>query len=231
VKTLLAGLALAAILVTPPAVGAVVLAESTFDNPATTNEGWRVGTLFSASAVDLPFWLFDASTSNGWIEADGLTEWLAFAAPAAFLGDQSSAYGGSLTFDLRLGFMDPGDRPLVVLSDGTTELQFRSVAPPLFVFTAFDVPLLAAAGWQLSDGTGAPGAAATEAQLQEVLSGLTRLRILIDWHASDGGDDITDLDNVSLIAGPTAVPAPATLTLAILGAGVAALLARRRRRR
>ena len=219
------------ILGAPATVLAVVLVQSDFN---VNDEDWRVGTLFSATATTVPFYLKDVSTNNGWIETSGLTPFLAFAAPAAFLGDESGAYGGSLQFDLRIGpfVTQPGDRPLVVLSDGTTELQFRSTTPPLFTFVGFDVPLLASAGWQTSDGTGAPGLPATEAQLATVLGGLTRLRIQADWNSDPGtGDDVTDLDNVRLIAGPSAAaPEPASLTLMAVGVIVLGVrLARKRR--
>jgi hypothetical protein len=219
VKTLLVLLGLGLVLGAPANGVAAIIAQSDFN---VTDEGWRVGTLFSATATTVPFYLKDIPTNNGWIETAGLTPSLAFAAPTAFLGDKSAAYGGSLQFDLRIGpfLTQAGDRPLVVISDGTTELQFRAITPPLFVFVGFDIPSLASAGWEISNGTGAAGSPATEAQLLTVLGGLTRFRIEADWNSNPtAGDDVTDLDNVRLIAGPSAVaPEPASLTLILVGA-------------
>src|SRR5438874_447461 len=123
VKTLLVLLGLGLGLGAPANGLAAIIAQSDFN---VNDEGWRVGTLFSATATTAPFYLKDIPTNNGRVETAGLTPFLAFAAPTAFLGDKSAAYGGSLQFDLRIGpfVTQAGDRPLVVISDGTTELQF-----------------------------------------------------------------------------------------------------------
>src|SRR5438477_2282348 len=138
-RTLVGLLGLGLILSAPATVVAATLAQSDFN---VNEEGWRVGTLFSASATTVPLYLKDIPANNGWIETSGLTPFLAFAAPGAFLGDESAAYGGSLQFDLRIGpfLTQLGDRPLVVISDATTELQFRTTTPALFVFVPFNVP-------------------------------------------------------------------------------------------
>jgi len=233
VRTLLAllGLGVALILDSPVTVVAASIAQSDFN---VNDEDWRVGTLFSTTATTVPFYLKDIPANNGWIETAGLAPFMAFAAPVAFLGDKSVAYGGSLQFDLRIGpfLTQAGDRPLVVISDGTTELQFRTTTPALFVFIPFNVSLLASAGWQTSDGSGAPGGPATEAQLLTVLGGLTRMRIEADWNSDrTAGDDVTDLDNVRLIAGPAGtVPEPASIGLVLVGVIVGGVAAARQRR-
>lgn len=224
-------LALALVGLTAAASHAAILAESTFD---TDDEGWMV----SGTSVATPARLFDPTTSDGWIEAFGFQPLIAFEAPTKFLGNQSAAFGGQLDLELRLGFSDGSGTtdPLVILSDGTTSLQFRSTPPTLFEWTPLTVPLVASAGWQLFDGSGNPGPAASDAQLQAVLGNLARLAVNVDWNApggpTDGGDDITDLDNVRLISGPAApVPEPSTLTLALAGAGALVTAARLRRSR
>jgi hypothetical protein len=225
----LVGLAL--ILAAPATVLATTLVESDFN---VNDEGWRVGTLFSSSdATIVPFYLKDAATNNGWIETGGLTPFLAFEAPAEFRGDESAAYGGSLEFDLRIGpfLTQPGDRPLVVISDGAAFLQFRATTPQLFVFVPFDVPLLASAGWQVADASGTAGPPATEAQLHAVLANLKWLRIEADWNSDPTApDDIaTDLDNVRLVS-PVAAPEPASIYL-IAGGFVAVVIGAVRRHR
>jgi hypothetical protein len=206
-------LGLALILAAPATVLATTLVESDF---SVDDEGWRVGTLFSSTnATIMPFYI-----NTGWIETAGVTPFLAFEAPAKFVGDESAAYGGSLQFDLRIApfLTQPGDRPLVVISDGTTFLQFRATTPQLFVFVPFDVPLLASAGWQLADVSGAAGPPATEAQLQAVLGNLKWLRIEADWNSDPTApDDIaTDLDNVRLLSA-VAVPVPSSIYLIAAG--------------
>jgi hypothetical protein len=203
--TLFALLGLGLMLASPATVRATTLVESDFN---VNNEGWRVGTLFSPDATIVPFYLKEIPTNNGWIETAGLTTFLAFAAPSKFPGNESAAYGGSLQFDLRIGpfLTQAGDRPLVVISNATSttpgiELQFRTTTPPLFVFVPFNVPLLTAAGWQLSDGSGASGPPATEAQLQTVLGSLTRLRIEADWN-SDQPPAMMSVTSTTFVSSP-----------------------------
>ncbi len=225
---LLLGVAL--IFAAPATVIATTLVASDF---SVNDEGWRVGTLFSnTDATIVPFYL---TLNNGVIETAGLTPFLAFEAPAKFRGDESAAYGGSLEFDVRIApfLTQPGDRPLVVISDGTTFLQFRATTPPLFVFVSFDVPLLASAGWQLANSSGAPGPPATEAQLQAVLGSLKWLRVEADWNSDPiAPDDIaTDLDNVRLVSA-VGVPEPASIYLMAVGfliVGVGGAAVRRHR--
>jgi hypothetical protein len=223
VKTLLA-LVLVALATT--ASHAAVLAESTFDAGP---EDWSV----SGTPVSDPLWHFDVATGDGWILAAGFQPLIAFEAPAKFLGDRSAALGGVLDLELRIGWSDGVEGPLVILSDETTSLQYRAVPPPLFVWTPFAIPLIAS-GWQTFDGSGGPGVPASDTQLQAVLGNLVRLAINVDWNApggvDDGGDDITEIDSVRLSSGPAvAVAEPSTLTF-VLGGAVALIAAGRLRR-
>ncbi|MEX2559756.1 MAG: ELWxxDGT repeat protein [Pirellulales bacterium] len=121
---------------------------------------------------------------------------MAFQAPALFLGDQSAAYGGTLHLEQRLLTSDGANYPMVLLSDGTLFLQFRTT-PPGTDWTAYDIPLVVSAGWEVSDlsDTADPDPPATEAQLQQVLGNLTLFNIWADWLT---GSDRVDLDNVRL---------------------------------
>jgi len=81
--------------------------------------------------------------------------------------------------------------------------------------------LTAAAGWEIMNTSGGSGAAATETQLQTVLSNLVFMNFQADWQT---GSDQVDLDNVSL---NTPVPVPASILL--LAPGLAGLAVMRRR--
>jgi len=206
----------------PGVATAGVIVQSTFD---LSDEGWLVGDLFSASGAFIPTYLAIGGNPGGYISTGDFYDWNAYHAPAAFLGNQSAAYAGTLHLDQRILSSDGVDYPMVMLSDGSLILQFRTT-PPGTSWTAYDIPLLASAGWEISDGwSGDPGPAASEAQLQAVLSSLTFLNIEADWQT---GFDQVDLDNVRLESAGAEVPEPASLVL--FGTGLVGLRAWRKRR-
>ena len=90
----------------------------------------------------------------------------------------------------------------------------------------FIVPLVSSPSWRVGTASSAPpgGPVATPAQMQQVLAGLTALRIQADQHA---GEDRTDLDNVALV---TTVPEPAPLGMLGTALALALLRAGRLRR-
>ncbi len=159
-----------------------------------------------------------AGTRAGSFARADLFGWNAFQAPAEFIGDQSAAYGGSLNLDMQALTHDGLNYPMVVIGDGVTSLQFRTL-PPATSWTSYSIPLLASAGWEIANGSGDPGLAATESQLQTVLSGLTFLNFDADW-LSGRVPDRVDLDNVELcsrtgcdVRPPTGVAEPSSLVL------------------
>ena len=131
---------------------AAILVESTFD---AGNEGWTVGDFFVNSGSATPTFLAAGGNPGGFIRTNDLFGWNGYHAPAAFLGNQSAAYGGIFHVDQRILSSDGVDYPMVVLSDGTTSLQFRTT-PPTTDWTPYDISLLASAGWEIADGSGNP---------------------------------------------------------------------------
>lgn len=189
---------------------AAVLVQSTFDTNA---EGWTVGDFGFATGNAAPTFNAAGGNPGGFIRTADQFGFNAYHAPAAFLGNQSAAYGGNFHFDERVLTSDGATYANVVLSDGALKLQFRTPPPASggVIWTSFDIPLLASAGWQLFvDGINA-GAAATESQLQQVLTNLTFLHLDADWQS---GADQVDLDNVRLESRvQNNVPEPSSLAL------------------
>lgn len=116
-----------------------------------------------------------------------------FQAPAAFLGDHSACYGGSLKFDAAQAGTGTafayGD---VVLLGTNLTLVRETPAPPGFDWTPFVIPLQETAGWRKGNLLGAPP---TRAEFQEVLRSLTALRIRGEYRF---GAQTAWLDNVAL---------------------------------
>ncbi|MBI2906080.1 MAG: hypothetical protein HYX92_00345, partial [Chloroflexi bacterium] len=100
-----------------------ILASSTFDSG---NEGWKKvshkgGGPFDSVVEDFGLAEYESSGGNpgGHIATDdrsGDTMW--FEAPGKFLGDKSGAYGGALSYDLKLSGVADRTRPDVALLVG-----------------------------------------------------------------------------------------------------------------
>lgn len=113
------------------------------------------------------------------------------AAPIAFLGDKSSCYGHTLTYDIYLRYVDVGAvYPAVVLNAGSLSLYYDAPAPAVDVWEP-RVVLLTEVGWRRSSS----GALVDEATFRNVLANLVGLYIYTEWHT---GSDDTSLDNVCL---------------------------------
>src|SRR4029078_6697836 len=171
---------------------AATITVSTFD---TDTNGWTVGEFFTSAGSAAPTLVPSGGSPGGFIRTIDMFGFNAYQAPSAFLGDQSAAYGGTLSLEMQALSHDGIYFPMVVIGDGATTLQFRTT-PPGTTWTSYAIPLLASGQWEMADGTGNPGAfAASEAQLLTVLTNLAFLKLDADWQT---GADQIDLDNVAL---------------------------------
>jgi len=196
---------------------AVTLASSTFD---ASTEGWKA--VNGASHFER---LLDGGDPGGFIQAkdvNGETLWF-FAAPSAYLGDKSAAYGGSLSFALKSDSTSP---PLAttyadihLLGANGVRLVFTGDAVPTGGWTSYTVALVADGSWKV-DSVNGPNA--TAADFAGVLANLETLRIRGDYKQAV---ETTGLDSVVLTA---AVPEPATAAMALAGLALLAGIARRR---
>jgi hypothetical protein len=183
---------------------------STFD---AGNEGWVVvsypfrGHVAAPLSSALPF---DAANGlpPGSVRVGDIFGETGIAAPAAYLGDMRSFYGGRLAYDILIRFSDNTTYPGVVLNGGTGSVYCDAPSPAIGSWEARTVPLTEA-GWKVSGTT----VAATQAQFLAVLQNLVGLYIYTEWHT---GEDDTNVDNVVMTPGSTGVgDDPATVTLAL----------------
>jgi hypothetical protein len=144
-----------------------------------------------------------------------------FVAPAKYLGNQSGALNQTLALDLLLSDAPSGASSDVFLTNGTTSLVYVFSPQPtagswnheVLTFNTSDP------NWHLGTPT---GAAPAMSDFQNVLSSLTALQILGDYHA---GTETVGLDNVDLHIAPVPEPGCLSYAAALL---VAPFLRRRR---
>jgi hypothetical protein len=189
--------------------GAQILADSGFGDGS---ESWIVQN--GAGSFQ---WVAGGGDPGGYIrgtEVANISGLWFFAAPAAFLGDKGSAYGGTLAFSMRSTWSAPEiaepHASVQLLGANGVLLAFEGGPLPTMDWTRYSVSLVADGAWRLGSVT---GAAATSADMQGVLSDLLALRINGDFGL---GSETSALDSVVL----TAVPEPVPLALLLAGLGV-----------
>jgi hypothetical protein len=194
----------------PWAVSPASATLSTFD---TSNDGWVIVSYPFQSHVSAPGTSplpFDGGfgTPPGSVRVGDVFGETGISAPAGFLGDRSASYGETLSYDIFLRFTDALAYPAVVLNGGDKSLYYNAPSPPLDAWEHRVVPL-SESGWRVSDS----GVAATEAQFRAVLQNLVGLYIYTEWNT---GNDDTNVDNISIGGGTTAVPQlPSTAVVAM----------------
>jgi alkaline phosphatase D len=194
-----------------------ILASSTFDNDA---EGWT--TLNDARNFA---WTASGGNPGGSIGAAdmGTGETWYYVAPAKFLGDQSAAFGGTLSYEIRQAVTSsPFDNSDVLLVGGGLTLSYEFDTNPGTAWTPYAVDLVPSAGWRAGSRTGPEAEAA---DFQTVLADLDALYIRGEYRNGASSDN-SRLDNVFLAAAP--VPEPETIALLAAGLGLVGLRLRRR---
>ncbi len=183
---------------------------STFDS---STEGWTVKGndtgIFFTNPNDTPDYFSSGGNPGGYIGDVDQKEAEAYFyfAPSKFLGDKSSFYNGSLSFDLKANLSDTPDfiRDFgdVVIKTSSIVLGLELSDEPDDDWTSYSIGLNAAAGWvdRLT------GLQATESQMQSVLSNLQVLKIRGDWSLSLAVDT-SGLDNVFLTSPTPVTPGP-----------------------
>lgn len=211
-KRALSALALALVVSLPAA--AVELATSNFNTDA---EGWR-----ALNGVAATGWAASGGVSGGYFwaaDSGGGVIWV-FDAPAAYLGDQTAALGGTLSFSLIVSTLAApmaSQAATVRFIGGGLTLAANAGGPPGLDWTPYTLPLLPSS-FHVGDLS---GPVATAADLSRVFSSVTSLRIRGEYsQLRDRGG----IDNVVM----SPVPEPATAALMLLGA--AGLAGWRRRR-
>lgn len=186
------------------------MVSSTFD---TDDEGWTVtGDAQGGSIV--PDYHSTGGNPGGFISADddvqgGTWYWKA---PAKFRGNHLSAYGDTLSYDLRqTSTSNAFSNVEIHLRGGGISLTYETSHPGT-TWTSYSIDLTELAGWL--NGAAAP----SQAEMQQVLADITDLQIRGEFRS---GADTGSLDNVVM------TPEPATLTVLVL-AGMG-LVARRRK--
>jgi len=128
----------------------------------------------------------------------GSGSYFGYLAPAAYRGDKSSYYGGTLSFDIQTNNATGAGptQPDVEINNGGLRIVRDFPAPADSSWIHRSVNLDVSDDWRVNSVS---GAVATEAEIRAVLANITALRIRGEF--STMTSDITHLDNVSMTPG------------------------------
>jgi hypothetical protein len=210
---------IAAALFVPALAQASVIASSNF---STGVDGWAVGEFTGPSGTSAATW----DSANGWITTSDQYGWNAFVAPSTYLGNQSGAFGGTISFLLADNLNDNLPYAAVALHSGSTVLYALSTLIPSTSQSSLTSYSFTLTGANFGTNVNGSGPAVTDAQLLAVLSNLDRLAINADWRT---GSDFVTLDDVVLTGmRQGGVPEPAAWAMMLAGFGLVGGAMRRR---
>ncbi len=171
---------------------------ATFDAGA---QGWQVFNVGMSGHVGSPTPLIPAPWEDVTqsLRVTDVTGETTVGPPTSWLGNRSSLYGHSLSFDAIFRTEDAADYSAVVLAGATITLYYPATRPPLNAWFRRVVPL-SEGGWHVNADN---GAVATQAQVQGVLADLRGIFIRTEWKT---GSDDTNIDNV-VLGGASLCPA------------------------
>ncbi len=168
-------------------------AQQISSNFTTNAEDWMVvGDATSA----FPLYVAQGGNTGGYVSADdtaagGVWYW---SAPAKFLGDQSSSFGKTLSFDLKQSSINSQfDTDDIIISNGQITITYDHAYNPGLDWTSYSVVLDTINAWKIDDITS--GELATSEQIMTVLSNILSLKIRGEFIT---GSDTGGLDNVIL---------------------------------
>jgi hypothetical protein len=196
-----------------PTAFAVTIAQSNFDSGT---EGWG----FAGDGTNMT-WHSSGGQPGGYIngvdQASGAM-WR-FLAPGEYTGNLSYAYGGMLSYSLRVSGNNgwqPDGGDVFLVGDGK-RLAGRSGGPPGTSWEGRSVQFSTEGDWRHNTLN---GAVATEQEIRDVLASLTALEIRGEYWS---GSDNADLDSVLLTSASAPVPGLGPAGLVILALTVLSL--------
>ncbi|MGK7873858.1 MAG: laminin B domain-containing protein [Xenococcaceae cyanobacterium] len=197
---------------------------STFD---TDRDGWTIG---GNGASTVPDHITTGGNPGGYIrDIDASPQGWDFQAPSKFHGDQSIFFDGFLTLDINTTIADIdrlNSRTLILNSDGILgEIGFTLPLPTSGVWTSYKIAFNDTAGWEKN--IGGSFLPASNDDIKAILSRVTHLSILGDWH---NGTETTALDNVAFVQAQS-TPEPSTLLSLGLIVGLGGLSLKRKQKK